>query len=351
MVVWEHAVFDDMGMTGALGTHFGVLDGQNALRVLAPGHPLAAGLSGAPVVTTSLQPFAWGRPGAAAVNAAALTGDSTRSGVFGYEAGAAMFGLSAPARRVGLFLGNSGVSPLNPDGAEALRRRHPLGRRRPPSPAAASAPPPPASAATSPGENALLVVSNAAAVGAGDAAVRARLEGLGYAVTVRSESAAASEAAGKDVVVISATVASGAVNSKFRATAVPVVVWEHAVFDDMGMTGVTLGTHFGVLDGQNALRVLAPGHPLAAGLSGAPVVTTSLQPFTWGRPGAAAVNAAALTGDSTRSGVFGYTTGAAMFGLSAPARRVGLFLGNSGVSPLNPDGPKLFDAAIRWADG
>ena len=99
------------------------------------------------------------------------------------------------------------------------------------------------------------------------------------------------------------------------------------------------------------LRVLVPGHPLAAGLSGAPVVTTSQQTFTWGRPGAAAVNAAALTGDSTRSGVFGYTTGAAMFGLSAPERRVGLFLGNTGASPLNADGAKLFDAAIRWADG
>jgi hypothetical protein len=139
--------------------------------------------------------------------------------------------------------------------------------------------------------------------------------------------------------------------TRFRATAVPVVTWEHALFDDMGMTGATLNTDFGFLDGQTALRVLAPGHPLAAGLSGTPLVATSPQMFSWGRPGAAAVNAAALTGDSTRSGVFGYTTGATMFGLSAPARSVGLFLSNNGVGALNTDGAKLFDAAISWADG
>ena len=211
----------------------------------------------------------------------------------------------------------------------------------------APAPPPPP---PPPAKSALLVVKSATAVGAGDAAARARLEGLGYAVAVRSESAAASEAAGKDVVVISSSVASTSVGATFRATAVPVVLWEHALFDDMGMTGGVLGTDFGVLDGQNALRVLASGHPLAAGLSGTPVVATSSQQFSWGRPAAAAVNVVSMAGDSTRSGVFGYTTGASMFGLSAPARRVGLFLNDAGLSVLNADGAKLFDAAIRWAD-
>jgi hypothetical protein len=211
-----------------------------------------------------------------------------------------------------------------------------------------TAPPPPPP--PPPGKSALLVVANAAAVGAGDVAVRARLEGLGYSVVVRSESVAASEASGKDVVVISSTVASGSVNTKFRASAVPVVTWEHALLDDMGMTGVTGNTDFGFLDGQSSLRVLVPAHPLAAGLSGTPVVASSPQSFTWGRPGAAAVNVAAMSGNSTRSGVFGYTTGSAMFGLSAPARRVGLFLSHNGASPLTADGAKLFDAAIRWAD-
>jgi galactose oxidase-like protein/glyoxal oxidase-like protein len=213
-----------------------------------------------------------------------------------------------------------------------------------------TAPPPPPPPPPPPGKSALLVVLNAASVGAGDAAVRARLEGLGYSVVVRSESVAASEATGKDVVVISSTVASGSVNTKFRASAVPVVTWEHALLDDMGMTGATLNTDFGWLDGQNSLRVLVSSHPLAAGLSGTPVVASSPQGFTWGRPGAAAVNVAAMPSNSTRSGVFGYTTGSAMFGLSAPARRVGLFLSNNGLSPLTADGAKLFDAAIRWAD-
>ena len=196
---------------------------------------------------------------------------------------------------------------------------------------------------------ALLIVKDAASLGAGDAAARSRLTGLGYTVVVRSESAEASEAAGKDVVLISATVASGAVNTKFRDSAVPAVVWEYALFDDMGMTQNTFDTHFGTLAGQRSLRVLDPEHPLAAGLSGTPIVAGSAQSFAWGQPGPAAANVAALTTDSTRSGVFGYSAGAAMYGLDAPARRVGLFLTETTADVLTADGAKIFDAAVRWA--
>ena len=149
---------------------------------------------------------------------------------------------------------------------------------------------------------------------------------------------------------ISSSIGSTSVNTKFRSTAVPVVVWEYALFDDMGMTG-TASTAFGTLASQTALRVLLPAHPLAAGLSGTPTVTNAAQSFTWGRPGPGAVNVAATTTDSTRSGVFGYEAGAQMVGLTAPGRRVGLFLVDAGTTRLTADGAKLFDAAIRWADG
>jgi len=38
-----------------------------------------------------------------------------------------------------------------------------------------------------------------------------------------------------------------------------------------------------------------------------------------------------------------------MFGLTAPARRVGLFLYDESGSQLNPNGWLLFDAALDWA--
>jgi hypothetical protein len=197
---------------------------------------------------------------------------------------------------------------------------------------------------------ALLVVANAGSLGAGDTAVRARLEGLGYTVTIRSQTATAADAAGQDVVLISSSVASTAVSNRFRALALPVIVWEHAIFDDMGMTQTTLNTHYGVSTGQRTVAIRDSAHPLAAGLSGTPTLTTSNQTFTWGVPGAAAANVAAIATNPARSTVFGYTSGAQMFGLTAPARRVGLYLHDATAANLTADGGRLFDAAVQWAD-
>ena len=48
---------------------------------------------------------------------------------------------------------------------------------------------------------------------------------------------------------VSSTVTSGNVNTKFRTVVNPVLTWESTLFDDLGMTG-TSGTDFGTLSGQ-----------------------------------------------------------------------------------------------------
>ena len=93
------------------------------------------------------------------------------------------------------------------------------------------------------------------------------------------------------------------------------------------------------------------GSPLAAGLTGRVAVTTAASSFTWGRPGAGAVVVARQVGTTGHATVFGYERGAAMVGLTAPARRVGLFLSDSTPSRLTSQGWTLFDAAVRWASG
>ena len=50
--------------------------------------------------------------------------------------------------------------------------------------------------------------------------------------------------------------------------------------------------------------------------------------------------------------VFAYEKGAAtVAGFPAPARRIALFAGSSGLAVLSPQGGALFDAAVRWASG
>ena len=209
--------------------------------------------------------------------------------------------------------------------------------------------------------NALFAVGSSN-LGTGDSAVKTRLENLGYTVTVQvaNNGLLTSQADGKAVVVISSTVTDGNVTNKFRHVAVPVVVWEPLVFDDMGMTGTTSNTHFGTLAAQTQVNIVTPSHPMAAGLTSPPPVPVASpsSTFAWGKTNANAVNVVALTGDATKFPIFGYDAGANMpgadgvsAGLDAPSRRVALFMSDTTAASNfgGTSGGALFDAAIKWA--
>lgn len=121
VLTWESELYDDLGMTPTSSGNFGTQSGQKSLVVTA-GHPLAAGLAGTQLVfnepnnASLTSTFSWGKPNANAARVAALTTDSTRIAVFGYEAGAAMPGLVAPARRVGFFAGDTSATKFTSAG-------------------------------------------------------------------------------------------------------------------------------------------------------------------------------------------------------------------------------------------
>jgi hypothetical protein len=178
---------------------------------------------------------------------------------------------------------------------------------------------------------------------------RARLEGLGFIVTVKNGTAVATDAEGKDLVVISSSVQATDPGTNFRNVAVPLVVWKSQVYGLLRMTGQTLDTHFGTIqdDPPEKLTIALPTHALAAGLSGVPTVTDGSAPgWAWGVPGASAITVATLHSDATKAVIFAYEKGQPMFGIDAPARRVGFFFGGEA---LNENGRKLFDAAVDWA--
>ncbi len=193
----------------------------------------------------------------------------------------------------------------------------------------------------------LFVVGNLT-LGAGDNAVKTRVNALGYLDILKTDAASvAGDAGGKSFVLISSTVDSTLVGTKFKTVTVPVITWANALMDDLGMTDVTTGSQ-GTTGGQNSLAIVSAWHPMAAALTGSPPVTTATDTFTWGVPNAGATKIATLAGDSTKSAIFCYTSGASLFGLTAPARRVGFFLGNTTANILNASGGSLFDAAAIW---
>ncbi|HEV7668691.1 MAG TPA: PQQ-dependent sugar dehydrogenase [Thermoanaerobaculia bacterium] len=197
-----------------------------------------------------------------------------------------------------------------------------------------------------------LLVTGSSVLGAGDAAVKARLESLGFAVTTRAAAASVErDARGKALVAISSTVSGPDVNTKFRASLAPVLTWESELFDDLGLTGARSGRDFGRIGGQRAAFVFDPASPLAAGLSGNVTIAAVPSSFAWGRPRTAAHIVLQSTGTARRPLVFTYERGDGLVGLTAPARRVGFFLGDATAASWSADGAALFDAAAIWATG
>lgn len=197
----------------------------------------------------------------------------------------------------------------------------------------------------------LFVVGVATPLGAGDLAIKNRLENnLDATVTVVDDNVVVTaDTTGKDLVVVSATVSPTKVGAKFRDVTVPVLTWEAEILDDMEMTGNAWGVDYGSRKFVSTAQIANASHPMAAGLTGTPAVLNTPATVFWGNPTASAAKIAHIPNGASHWLVWGYETGAAMDGLTAPARRVGFFLHNTSATLLTADGWTLFDAAYNWS--
>jgi len=119
VMTWESGLFTNMGMTGSLNKDFGTKTNQTQLTITNSSHPLAAGSGNVSVVSSS-KTFDWGKPNANAISVATILNDATKTTIFGYEAGAVMPGLTAPARRLGFFMFDDTAASLNANGIALL---------------------------------------------------------------------------------------------------------------------------------------------------------------------------------------------------------------------------------------
>lgn len=214
-----------------------------------------------------------------------------------------------------------------------------------------------------------------------DPLIREHLTRLGATVTMATASDSASAASGKDLILISSTVNHRELGNRYREVAVPVVTWSAYSYPLLGMTGDMLHRDFSVVRESvfhNANHANFYAHATSATnpiLRAANIQPGMFAPLTfsggptdmnWGKPGRGA-DVAVLFGAEVAdaAAVFSYERGSMMVGEAvAPARRVGLFLGDNswailseanGPAAADPKaqawfaGRRLFDAALRWA--
>jgi hypothetical protein len=205
------------------------------------------------------------------------------------------------------------------------------------------------------GQQALLVSDyDPGSLNAGDQGVFNRLQSLGLTVTVKggpNNPVSTADATGKDLVFISSTVNSGNIGNMFQHVAVPVIVSESYLFDDMKMTGSWVNFHYGVENSVSQVVITDPNHPIAAGLSGIQTVTTGNTTLRWGRPANTADKIARLTSNGNHYAVFSYESGDHMVGFQAPAARVGFFFDDLTGSHTAPAGWTLFDQIVNFLLG
>ncbi len=186
-------------------------------------------------------------------------------------------------------------------------------------------------------------------VGPANRLMVARLESLGFIVTVRREATSADDLSDKDLVFISASVDSPFVPRILRDARIPIVVCDPWVVDDLGVSTTDDG-HNDFVSDQRSLVVNARTVPLAAGLADEVVVTSAPAPLGFAMPAPRALVAASVVGrQEDGATIFAYEQGAEMSGTTAPARRVAFLVSEQAVETLTPAGWALFDAAVKWA--
>lgn len=153
--------------------------------------------------------------------------------------------------------------------------------------------------------------------------------------------------AGKDLVIISATVLELRIRNKLKDIELPFIVGEQKLYDNMGMTAVDeWGRDFDLVP---EIRIVDSTHPLSAGYSGTVTIATENINIRWGYPGDGAEGVAVAPYDENKVTIFGYDQGAPLAdGSVAPAKRVGSLLFGHFAHVMNGTGWALFDAAVDW---
>jgi len=201
---------------------------------------------------------------------------------------------------------------------------------------------------------ALLVVANPN-LAAEDAALANVLDGLEYEFVLMQDAVVtAADAEGKAVVLISETVGSGNVASKFRDVAVPVIALEGFIQDDMNFTGLAQDIDFGfVADAGSVISATDAAHPIVGGLPAGPVqIYESSGTLQWGIPVPSATVVATMPSEPEQATLYVFDAGAELGeGTTAPARRAFYTIHSSATTNLTDTGTVLLANIVLWATG
>lgn len=192
----------------------------------------------------------------------------------------------------------------------------------------------------------IAMVSGSVRPPAGDVLMAAQLASRGTVTVVDDDALGTTDLTGFDLVAVASSVTVSKVGSSLKDIGVPLITWEAFLFDDLALASSSgeTPTNF------DKIRIVSPGSPLAAGLTGTPKIANSASKLSYGIVPNTATKVATVPGYANRAAVFAYDTGDRRAdGTAAPSCRVGLFPTYEGAPKLNNLGKSVVGAAIDWA--
>lgn len=320
----------------------------------------------------------WGKPALSADVAVTFGDDRNQAAVFGYEKGAVMAGENAaPARRVGLFLGDNTFSKLSDAQGPTVNDPEEYawfsGRRVVDAAIRWAVSAPEQAVSATPAQQ--LESLKKAAAGkkvlfvrrfnlpwpeneASDQAQMAFFKSLGVELTVVDQMEPDSHAQGKDLIVISASTNKYKLGTKYSDAAVPVILQEAKAVDALHMVSRRRNTDYGVNDHkeslyppENYVNLVRPTHPIAAGFPGGQFkLFKTPGVLAWSRPPAGAQIIASIPNQPEHATLFAFEKGATMANDAvAPARRVLFPMDAPRFPELTEQGLTVYGAVINWA--
>lgn len=212
-----------------------------------------------------------------------------------------------------------------------------------------------------------------------DVLVKEYLESKGLQVTMATANDSAKSAKGKDLVIISSTADHRVLGDRYQQIETPIMTWNAYSYPLLGMTGTRIHQDFSVVRESvmhqenhanfyanfvNQAHPIAKAGQLSAGLFGNYFFSGETD-MNWANPGLGADTLAIFKDRRHNAAVFAYEKGVTLVNdLIAPARRIGIFLGDDGFHQLTEAqahaaqdpkefawfaGRRLFDASLRWA--
>ncbi|MHB1154300.1 MAG: hypothetical protein ACYCWE_21200 [Eubacteriales bacterium] len=196
-----------------------------------------------------------------------------------------------------------------------------------------------------------------------DETLIARIKSLGFDVVVVAHDTydVAADTAGKVAIYVSESVSSANLVERWNDVAVPMVISEAYMYEDMGLCGPTADVDFGSNTENVKGTVIKPDHPIMKGVSKDYVVITKegldpLPNYTWAIT--PAKNALAVDpANPDRAEVFAFDKGEASVeslwpSYTLPEKRCGInFHTSMAIDAVSEDMWKIFDNAIIWAAG